>query len=106
MGPGPPTLRVVARMTSEFLRHFLAKRPGAKRPAKIAGAQFRYGNHGVERALDPLRRLQQARVVAPLAEPDEEHGAGADQRRWVRLVLPRDVRGGAMLRLRHGVIGA
>ena len=50
--------------------------------------------------------MQQPRVVAPLAEPGEQHRDRADQRRRIGLVLPGDVGRRAVLRLRHRVIGA
>src|SRR5262245_9867877 len=52
---------------------------GAQRPAKISGAPFRFGDRGVERAFDADSSLRKARIVAPLAEPGQQHRRGADQ---------------------------
>src|SRR5690348_2850151 len=63
----------------------------SERAAEIGGAPFGLGDHGVERALDQLAGANEALVVAPLAEPGEQHAGGADERRRVGAVLSGDV---------------
>ena len=56
--------------------------------------------------LDCGGRAGKARIVAPFAQPGQQHGGRADQRGGIGAVLPGDVGRGAVLRLRHCVVGA
>src|SRR5689334_16594283 len=84
----------------------LAERLGAERTAEVAGARLRIGDGAIERGLHRVGGAAEAFVLAPLAEPGEQHGGRADQRGWIGAVLTGDVGRRPMLRLRHRVIGA
>src|SRR5262245_43891427 len=91
---------LVASALSHEARDGLGEGLRAERSAKVGGAGRGIRERRIARVRDAAGGARVRLVTAALGDPLEQHRRGEDERGRVRAVLARDVRRGAVLRLR------
>ncbi len=92
-------------LSPHTLRHQLPERRGAEAAADIP-RRVSFGDHGGDRGVDGACGVDKMRLLLARAVPFQQLRGGEDQRGRVGDVAPGDVGGGAVGRLRHGVVEA